>query len=117
MGRTREEIQVASELAGPAVQGGIAITLQQPRENHPFERGIDGGIEDNQTLHALYEVFHVVSCDTLDIRTDVSIIDLLPYISKDVRDVNETDLEHLFEQTLQAVYEKKPDVMLCADKL
>jgi hypothetical protein len=59
----------------------------------------------------------VVLCDTLDIRTDVSIVDLLPYISKDVRDVNETDLEHLFEQTLQAVYEKKPDVMLCAGKL
>jgi hypothetical protein len=117
LGRSREEVQVTSELAGPAVRGGIVVTLQQPRDNHPYEDGIDRVIDDCQTLYALNEIFRVVSCETLDIRTDISIVDLLPYISKDVSRVNKTDLDHLFRQTRQAICEKQPDIVLCAGRV
>ena len=96
LGRSSAEVQV-SELAGPAVKGGIVVTLQQPRNNHPYEHGIDRVIDDCRTLHALRDIFRVVSCETLDIRTDISIIDLLPYVSEDMSRVSKTDLDHLFK--------------------
>lgn len=97
LGRSRAEVQVTSELAGPSVKGGIVVTLQQPRNNHPYEHGIDRVIDDCRTLHALRDIFRVVSCETLDIRTDISIIDLLPYVSEDMSRVSKTDLDHLFK--------------------
>lgn len=116
LGRSSAEVQV-SELAGPAVKGGIVVTLQQPRNNRSYEHGIDRVIDDCRTLHALKDVFRVVSCETLAIRTDICIIDLLPYISKDVRGVNETELKYVSRHTLQAVCGKEPNVVLCAGKL
>lgn len=117
LGRSRAEVQVTSGLAGPALKGGIVVTLQQPRNNHPYEHGIDSVIDDCRTLHALKDIFRVVSCETLDIRTDISIIDLLPYISKDVKGVNETELKYVSRHMLQAVCLKEPNVVLCAGKL
>ncbi|KAJ4986358.1 hypothetical protein SVAN01_08175 [Stagonosporopsis vannaccii] len=115
--RPRKEIQVTSELAGPAVKGGIAIILQQPRGNHPFEAGVDGVIADCETLYALYETFPVVSCGTLDIRSDISIIDLLPYMSDRADNVDEADLKRLFNHSAQAICDKEPDVLLCAGRI
>lgn len=117
LGRSRAEVQVTSELAGPAVKGGILVTLQQPRNNHPFEHGIARVIDDCRTPRALKNIFRVVSCETLDIRTDISIIDLLPYISKDVERVKETELKYVSRHTLQAVCLEEPNVVLCAGKL
>ncbi|EFQ92596.1 hypothetical protein PTT_10278 [Pyrenophora teres f. teres 0-1] len=117
LGRSRKEIQVTTELAGPAVKGGIAITLQQPRGNHPFEEGIDNVIADCETLYALYEIFPMVSCGTLDIRSDISIIDLLPYISDDITEIDDADLTKFFNESTQAICDKEPDVLLCAGKI
>jgi hypothetical protein len=117
LGRSREEIQVTTKLADPATKGGIAITLQQPRDNHPFKHGIDHVIKDCKTLYALDEIFHVVSCCTLDIRSDIGIIDLLPYMSDDIPEVDDADLTEFFNQSVQAICDKEPDVLLCAGKI
>ncbi|EEY18661.1 predicted protein [Verticillium alfalfae VaMs.102] len=77
--RPREEVAVTAELAGPAYKGGIAVMLQQPRKTHPYDKGIDAVIEDCESLLALYEVFDVASRGSLDIRTNVSVVDLLPF--------------------------------------
>lgn len=92
LGLPQENIQVTSQLAGPAVTGGIAIILQQPRSNHPFKQGIDRVIEDCKTLYALYDIFRMVSCETLDIRDDVAIVVLLPYESEPVNEIHDADL-------------------------
>ena len=55
--RPHSEIQVTAQLAGPAFKGGIAVALQQPRHNHPFEEGLDAVIRDCETLYALDDVF------------------------------------------------------------
>ncbi len=80
LGRSKDETRVTCELAGPARTGGIAISLQQPRHNHPFAQGTEAVIRDCITLQSLEEIFPVVSCNTLDMRRDVTVIDLLPYL-------------------------------------
>jgi hypothetical protein len=117
LGRSHEEIEVTTELAGPPFKGGIAITLKQPRHNHPFEEGIDNVIADCGTLYALCEIFTAVSCRTLDIRNDTCIVDLLPYMSDKISKVNEADLEEYFNQSAQVICDMEPDVLLCAGKI
>ncbi|KAK2471339.1 hypothetical protein H9L39_17570 [Fusarium oxysporum f. sp. albedinis] len=115
--RSSDEIKTTAKLAGPAVKGGIAITLQQPRHNHPFEEGIDAVIGDCESLYALYDVFRAVSCETLDIRTDITIVDLLPYVSEDVAKIRDDELEESFRASTQIICDKEPDVLLCAGKI
>ncbi|KAF4944066.1 hypothetical protein FGADI_12948 [Fusarium gaditjirri] len=115
--RSSDEIKTTAKLAGPAVKGGIAITLQQPRHNHPFEEGIDAVIEDCESLYALYDVFRAVSCETLDIRTDITIVDLLPYVSEDVAKIPDDELQESFRASTQIICDKEPDVLLCAGKI
>lgn len=76
------EIQVTTELAGPVSSSGLAVTLQQPREDHPFSKGTGDVIKDCNTLVALDALFRTASCGTLDLQRDVSMIDLLLYTSK-----------------------------------
>jgi hypothetical protein len=115
--RSRDEIEITAKLAGPKFKGGIAIVLQQPRHNHPFEHGINSVIEDCETLHALYEVFSTVSCGTLDIRNDISVIDLLPYMPDNVADIDNAVLKESFKVSAQAICDKAPKVLLCAGKI
>jgi len=117
LGRCSDEIKVTAKLAGPAVKGGIAITLQQPRHNHPFEKGIDAVIEDCESLDALYDIFRAVSCQTLDIRTDITIVDLLPYVFENVAKIRDDELEESFRVSTQIICDKEPDVLLCAGKI
>ena len=115
--RSREEIQVTAQMAGPAVKGGIAVVLQQPRHNHPFENGLAAVIEDCETLYAFYDIFTAVSCRTLDIRTDITFVDLLPYVSEDVAEIDDAKLEESFRVSVQTICDKQPDVLLCAAKI
>ncbi|KAF2677932.1 hypothetical protein K458DRAFT_446679 [Lentithecium fluviatile CBS 122367] len=115
--RSREEIQVTTQLAGPAVKGGIAIALQQPRHNHPFEKGLDAVIENCETLNALCDIFTKVSCETLDIRTDITVVDLLPYVSEDVAKIGNAKLRESFRASVQVICDKEPDVLLCAGRV
>ncbi|KAI0120743.1 hypothetical protein BJ170DRAFT_688563 [Xylariales sp. AK1849] len=57
LGRSEAERAVTAELAGPLSIGGIAVVLQQPRHDHPFQLGVEAVIEDCATLHALDDVF------------------------------------------------------------
>lgn len=114
--RPPSEIAVTAQLAGPALKGGIAIALQQPRDNHPFEDGLDAVIEDCETLWALEDIFDVVSCGSLDIRTDIAVVDLLPYVSEDIENIDETTLKESFRASTQIICDKKPYVLLCAGR-
>ncbi|KAK1590127.1 uncharacterized protein LY79DRAFT_555172 [Colletotrichum navitas] len=113
----RAEIQVTAQLAGPPVKGGIVVMLQQPRHNHPFEEGLGAVIDSCETLRALEDIFTVVSCGTLDFREDIAVVDLLPYVSGDPRDVDNTRLRNAFLLSTATIYDKSPDVLLCAGKI
>ncbi|RYC59315.1 hypothetical protein CHU98_g6882 [Xylaria longipes] len=52
-----DEIKVTSQLAGPAITGGILVTLQQPRDNYSFKAGFGGVVEECKTLTALDQLF------------------------------------------------------------
>ncbi|KAK2049564.1 hypothetical protein LZ31DRAFT_513884 [Colletotrichum somersetense] len=111
------EIQVTAQLAGPPVKGGIAVMLQQPRNNHPFEQGLEAVIDDCETLRALEEIFSVVSCGTLNFREDITVVDLLPYVSGRPRDVDDTRLKSAFRTSNATICAKNPDVLLCAGRI
>ncbi|KAM5528578.1 hypothetical protein FOXYSP1_19059 [Fusarium oxysporum f. sp. phaseoli] len=117
LNRPYYEIEVTAKLAGPESKGGIAIALQQPRHNHPFKDGLDTVIEDCETLCALDDVFTTVSCGTLDIRTDITIIDLLPFMSRDIKQIDDINLRESFKASGRAISDKEPDVLLCAGKI
>ncbi|KAL0929716.1 uncharacterized protein CTRU02_215358 [Colletotrichum truncatum] len=113
----RPEIQVTAEMAGPSVKGGIAVMLQQPRHNHPFEKGLDAVIDDCETFRALEDIFNVVSCGSLDFRKDISVIDLLPYVSGEISEVDDAALQNAFRTSASVICDKEPDVLLCAGKI
>ncbi|RYC78475.1 hypothetical protein BFJ63_vAg18651 [Fusarium oxysporum f. sp. narcissi] len=115
--RSYHEIGVTAKLAGPESKGGITVVLQQPRHNHPFKDGLDTVINDCETLCALDDVFTAVSCGTLNIRTDITIIDLLPFMSQDVKQIDDINLRESFRASGRAICDKEPDVLLCAGKI
>ncbi|GKT55869.1 hypothetical protein ColTof4_11716 [Colletotrichum tofieldiae] len=113
----RAEIQVTAQLTGPPVKGGIVVMLQQPRSNHPFEKGLDAVINDCESLRALEDIFTVVSRGTLNFRRDVAVVDLLPYVSGDPSDIDDTRLKNAFRTSTATVCDKRPDVLLCAGRI
>ena len=115
--RPRSEIQVTTHLAGPAVKGGIAVALQQPRHNHPFEKGLNAVIQGCETLCALDDVFAIVSCGTLNIRTNIAVVDLLPYVSEDIAKIDDATLKESFRASTQIICDMEPNVLLCAGKI
>ena len=110
LARSKEEIAVTAELAGPGSTGGIAVILQQPRDNHPFQAGAKAVIHECDTLRALEEVFLVISGGKLALLHDISVIDLLPYTS------NDDWTASAFRAAQWAIASKEPDVVLCAGK-
>lgn len=111
------EIHVTTQLAGPAMKGGIAVALQQPRHNHPFKEGLNAVIQNCETLYALDEIFAVVSCGSLNIRTNIAVVDLLPYISEDIAEINDATLKESFHALTQTICDKEPYVLLCAGRV
>lgn len=69
--RSTDEIDVTCQLAEPSLTGGIAVILLQPREDHPFEEGVDAVIEDCPTLGFLKQPYSVASCGTLDLQDNI----------------------------------------------
>ncbi|KAH8891465.1 hypothetical protein GQ53DRAFT_806457 [Thozetella sp. PMI_491] len=117
-GRPSAEIDVTTALAGPASTGGIAVVLQQPRDNHPFEQGAQAVIQDCRTLDALQELFSAVSCGTVDLLTDVTVIDLLPYTPERERTkLGVKAMRETFSTSVDAFCAKEPDVVLCAGRI
>lgn len=118
LGLPEAEVKVTTELAGPSSTGGIAIALQQPRENHPFERGSRAVIQDCETLRVLDVLYNVASCGSLNLLNHVSVIDLLPYTTQNqMKLLNADTLTELFTTSTHAICAKKPDVILCAGKV
>lgn len=118
LGLPDAEIKVTTELAGPSTTGGIAIALQQPRENHPFAKGSRAVIQDCETLRVLDVLYDTVSCGTLNLLDHVSVIDLLPYTTeRQMKALNNDTLTDLFTTSAQAICGKEPDVILCAGKV
>ncbi|KAJ5989688.1 hypothetical protein N7481_004898 [Penicillium waksmanii] len=115
--RSDSEVQVTTQLAGPAVKGGIAVALQQPRHNHPFKKGLDAVIQDCETLCAIDDIFSVVSCGTLDIRTNIAVVDLLPYMCEDIKKIDDATLEESFCASTHIICDKEPHILLCAGKI
>jgi len=117
LGRSWAERAVTTEFAGPRSIGGIAVVLQQPRHDHPFESGARGVIEDCATLRALEEVFFVVSGRKLKLLRDISVVDLLPYTTNDNwEDMRDEEKASAFRAAQWALGAKEPDVVLCAGK-
>ncbi|KAI0487615.1 hypothetical protein F4859DRAFT_465688 [Xylaria cf. heliscus] len=116
-GRRIAEVNVTSQLAGPATTGGILVTLQQPRRNHPFEDGVEVVIQDCDTLRTLNELFLTASCSTLNVKEHVSLVDLLPFTSQPVDTVPSSVLQDAFEASRLAICAKMPDVVLCAGRV
>ena len=118
LGLSDDEIRVTLQLASPSMTGGILVALQQPRSNHPFEKGIEEVINNCETLAALDELFRVVSCGTLRIGTSVSVIDLLPYITKEqVESMDDGQLKDAFLSTVHIFGRKQPQILLCCGKI
>ncbi|KAH7123592.1 hypothetical protein B0J11DRAFT_487829 [Dendryphion nanum] len=115
--RSRKEIQVTAQIAGPPVKGGIAITLLQPRDNHRFEEGLNSVIENCKTLNALDDIFFTASCGTLDIRTGITVVDLLPYVHEKIEEIDDTTLRESFRVSVQAICDKEPEILLCAGRV
>ena len=112
------EIRVTAQLMGPSSTGGITVVLQQPRQGHPFEYGIQAVIEECITFATLQESFAAASCATLDIVNDVSIIDLLPYITEEVMDeIDDKSIQNIFETVVDIVLCKRPKVVFCVGKI
>ncbi|KAF7549120.1 hypothetical protein G7Z17_g6607 [Cylindrodendrum hubeiense] len=117
LNRPAEEIQITARLAGPALKGGIAIALQQPRSNHPFKKGLGAVIEDCETLHALEDIFTTVSCGTLNFRKDITVVDLLPYVPGEATKIDSARLRDSFRASTEIICEKEPDILLCAGQI
>ncbi|QKX64630.1 uncharacterized protein TRUGW13939_11805 [Talaromyces rugulosus] len=116
--KQKDEIQVTRQLAGPNTTGGIAIALQQPSDYHPFGDGVNAVVDSSPTLSALGDLFAVVSCGTLDIISDISVIDLLPYTTEgDMEEMDAKMLRNGFQTSTEVFSDKKPDVLLCAGKI
>ncbi|KAI0425868.1 hypothetical protein F5Y09DRAFT_334589 [Xylaria sp. FL1042] len=117
LGCETDEISVTTQLAGPAKTGGILVTLQQPRDNHPFEFGLDSVIEDCESLTALDELFRTASCGTLNVKKHVSLVDLLPFTPQPADTIQSRDLQDAFQTARLTICAKQPDVVLCAGKI
>ncbi|KAI0195779.1 hypothetical protein EV127DRAFT_159005 [Xylaria flabelliformis] len=116
-GRRSDEINITCQLAGPATTGGILVTLQQPRGDHPFEDGIEAVIHDCDTFSALDELFLAASCGTLNVKDHISLVDLLPFTPQRADSVSSRLLRHTFEASRLAICAKMPDVVLCAGRV
>jgi hypothetical protein len=117
------ETAVTKQLAGHAAKGGIAVVLQQPRSGHPFERGAQAVVDDCDTLRALQNVFSVMSGGMLDLLRDISVVDLLPFVTDEDWDAlsgdnneNQAEKERAFRTSQWVLAAKEPDVVLCAGR-
>lgn len=107
------DIGLTMDFAGPNTPGGLMILLLQPRDNHPWSRGITGVIEDCATYRCLREAVHICSAGTLNLVTDVSLLYLLPFLPKmSYKARTETKKKELDELVFDAIRSKMPDLLL-----
>lgn len=118
LGVPAAEINVTATLAGPVSTRGIAVILQQPRDYHPFEKGVTAVIRDCKTLSALEELFDTASLGTLRMKDNISILDLLPYTpASRMEGMSAQEWETASSRCTQIVYGKNPAVILCTGRI
>ncbi|KAH8698145.1 hypothetical protein GQ44DRAFT_764828 [Phaeosphaeriaceae sp. PMI808] len=107
------ELKVTMEFAGPMMPGGLLFLLLQPRENHPWSKGTTEVIEQCPTWCCLKEAVYICSAGTLNLVTDVSVLDLGPFLSKESYERLTDDQKHkLNDLVFDAIRSKKPETLL-----
>ncbi|KAL2826942.1 hypothetical protein BJY01DRAFT_255839 [Aspergillus pseudoustus] len=111
---TADEFQATKQLASPFSPGGALFLLQDPRKDHPWSQGVAAVISDCPTLAALEEGARIASEGKLSLVKDISVLDLRPFISPEVRqEVRHADIEGLYSLVVEFICAKRPDVVLC----
>ncbi|KAG6010047.1 hypothetical protein E4U21_000489 [Claviceps maximensis] len=109
-----EEIKITKELARPFSSGGLLVLLQQPKLRQPWSAGLDTVIKKCLTLDSLEEGLRLCG---LDMRQDVSLLDLWTCLPKEVTETLKCEEKNFFSKTpLAAIKAKKPDCILCLGK-
>lgn len=107
------ELKVTMEFAGPMTSGGPLFLLLQPLEDHPWLKGTTEVTEQCPTWCCLKEAVHICSAGSLNLITDVSVLDLRPFLSKkSYESLTEDQRYELDELVFNALRRKKPDTLL-----
>ena len=98
------------DFAGPMTLGGLMILLLRPLEDHPWSKGTTEVIEECATWRCLKEALYICS---LDLITDVSVMDLQPFLSEtSYKTLTEIQRQELNQLVFDAIRAKKPDTLL-----
>jgi hypothetical protein len=114
---SHDELTVTNKLAGPFTYGGILVLLQEPRDNHPWPKGIDAVVSDCNTLHALNEGLQIGSNKVLSLNDNVSLLDSRPFFTETEFDDLKKKQDELYDLVIAAIEAKQPDVILCMGKV
>lgn len=88
------------------------MALSQPANYYPFHLGTDAVMSSSPIFIALDEAFITVTCGSLSVRNDVTVIDRSPFLRPE--DKISPDYQKNFRNTsFDAFCEKRPDVVLC----
>lgn len=109
-----DERDVTKSLAMPFTTGGLLVLLMEPRQNHPWNEGVDGVITDCNTLASLNEGLEVGSKGELSLTNGVSALDLRPFLPKKQHsNLKDDSWNELYELVFLAIEAKRPKVLLC----
>lgn len=108
------ERDVTKKLAKPFTTGGLLVLLMEPRENHPWDKGVDCVIADCKTLASLNEGLKLGSKEELSLTKGVSVLDLRPFLPKTQHShLKDDDWNKLYGLVFRAIKAKRPEVLLC----
>lgn len=86
----------------------------EPRQNHPWDEGVDRVITDCKTLASLNEGLEVGSKEDLSLTNGVSLLDLRPFLPKKQHsNLKDDDWNELYRLVFLAIEAKRPKVLLC----
>ncbi|PMB65601.1 hypothetical protein BM221_008962 [Beauveria bassiana] len=109
------EANITLHLAGPFTPGGLLTLLWQPRDSHPWHKGIDAVIEDCDTLEFLNDATIRYYGDGL--RGNVSLFDLWfclpPKITNVLAEKSPHKLEEMEDLGMACIQAKRPTCILC----
>jgi hypothetical protein len=108
------EYAVTHQLASPFTSGGVLFLLQDPREDHPWDKGASAVISDCHTLDALAEGVGIGSEGALSMVDHITVLDVRPFISQQVKKtILRPALDSLYSLVFKFIRAKRPNVLLC----
>lgn len=109
-----DERDVTKNLAMPFTTGGILVLLMEPRQYHPWHKGVNCVIADCKTLASLNQGLEVGSKEELSLTNGVSVLDLRPFLPKKQHPhLKENDWNEVYGLVFLAIEAKRPKVLLC----